>query len=309
MPDSSVASRSAASASGGVALLAVAAELDPRSIRPCRHSRTRSRSALTTSALAVMWAPGLSRRVARRCSSRSRKRCRCRSRPRRTESTPRVCGRRRRAASSRSRCDLSGGRCRLESARRRPVSWRAAAPRTWGAAWTPVATAPPRRASPGQQVASVRTAATCRRGPSATAETCRSSREVESQADNESAPITMLRIFFTGDDVARTRLAPAPDPLWETVLSLHILRSQRANAAHGEWRRSVATDLQASPLMSDLRMLLALNPSTGYFPDFSPRSPARMASMRVWTRWPRPRRNCSVATSPSSRRSDRCRPT
>ena len=78
----------------------------------------------------------------------------------------------------------------------------------------------------------------------------------------------MLRIFFTGDDVARTRLAPAADPLWETVLSLHILRSQRANAVHGEWRRSVATDLQASPLMSDLRMLLALNPSTGYFPDF-----------------------------------------
>ncbi len=78
----------------------------------------------------------------------------------------------------------------------------------------------------------------------------------------------MLRIFFTTDDVARTRLAPAPDPLWETVLSLHALRSQRSNAVHGEWQRGVIAGLQGSHLMSDLRLLLVLNPPKGYFPDF-----------------------------------------
>jgi DNA-binding transcriptional ArsR family regulator len=78
----------------------------------------------------------------------------------------------------------------------------------------------------------------------------------------------MLRIFFTTDDVARTRLAPAPDPLWESVLSLHILGSRQADAAYGDWRHAATDDLRASGVMPHLRTLVALNPPTGYFPDF-----------------------------------------
>jgi len=78
----------------------------------------------------------------------------------------------------------------------------------------------------------------------------------------------MLRIFFSSDDIARTRLAAGPDPLWETVLSLHILRTQRADLLHGEWRRRVTSELRASSLLPTLGTLFTLNPTTGYFPDF-----------------------------------------
>ncbi|HEX6873004.1 MAG TPA: transcriptional regulator [Micromonosporaceae bacterium] len=78
----------------------------------------------------------------------------------------------------------------------------------------------------------------------------------------------MLRIFFTSDDIARTRLASAPDPLWETALSLHMLLDRRGEDGHGAWRRAVALSLRSSALLPDLRLLLALNPPTGYFPDF-----------------------------------------
>jgi DNA-binding transcriptional ArsR family regulator len=78
----------------------------------------------------------------------------------------------------------------------------------------------------------------------------------------------MLRIYFTGDDVARTRLAPAPEPLWETVLSLHVLAGRQGDTMHHEWRRRVVSELQTSPVLGDVRLLLALNPPVGYFPDF-----------------------------------------
>jgi DNA-binding transcriptional ArsR family regulator len=78
----------------------------------------------------------------------------------------------------------------------------------------------------------------------------------------------MLRIFFTSDDVARTRLAPGPDALWETVLSMHILRNHQGDASHSSWRRSILLDLRASGVSPGLRALLELNPPTGYFPDF-----------------------------------------
>jgi len=78
----------------------------------------------------------------------------------------------------------------------------------------------------------------------------------------------MMRIFFTGDDVARTRLAPAPDVLWEIALSLHALQNQRADLAFGSWRMGVSAELRLSPISPQLRLLLALCPPTGYFPDF-----------------------------------------
>ncbi|MEK8108038.1 hypothetical protein NKG94_29175 [Micromonospora sp. M12] len=38
----------------------------------------------------------------------------------------------------------------------------------------------------------------------------------------------MLKIHFSGEDILRTRVAPAADPVWELVLSLHALRAATA---------------------------------------------------------------------------------
>ncbi len=47
----------------------------------------------------------------------------------------------------------------------------------------------------------------------------------------------MLRIHFTGQDLARTTIAGEPDPLWEVLLSLHVLRSRDPGPALGAWHR------------------------------------------------------------------------
>ncbi len=78
----------------------------------------------------------------------------------------------------------------------------------------------------------------------------------------------MLRIFFSRDDVARTRVAPAPDPMWELVLSLHLLQGRLGKPYFGNWRRTVGQALTGTPLASRMRTLLAMCPPRGYFPDF-----------------------------------------
>lgn len=73
----------------------------------------------------------------------------------------------------------------------------------------------------------------------------------------------MLRIHFSAGDLARTRIAEEPDPLWETVLSLHQLREKRREPVLDGWRRRrCARGARA------LRMLSPLMPPRGYFPDF-----------------------------------------
>jgi DNA-binding transcriptional ArsR family regulator len=79
----------------------------------------------------------------------------------------------------------------------------------------------------------------------------------------------MLRIHFTGADLARTRLASAPDPLWELSLSVHLLRSRRPDVTLGDWRMSVCSELRlGSAARAEADLLLELNPPVGYFPDF-----------------------------------------
>lgn len=79
----------------------------------------------------------------------------------------------------------------------------------------------------------------------------------------------MLRIHFTGADLARVRLAPEPDPLWELCLSIHQLRSRRCEPSLVEWRQAVVEALRpGAPARADVDILLRLNPPTGYFPDF-----------------------------------------
>ncbi|GHD71695.1 winged helix-turn-helix domain-containing protein [Streptomyces goshikiensis] len=73
----------------------------------------------------------------------------------------------------------------------------------------------------------------------------------------------MLRIHFTGVDLARVRMAGRPDALWETILSFHRLRDRRDARLFGEWRTEAR-----SRLNSETRLLGALIPSRGYFPDF-----------------------------------------
>ncbi|MEV1289027.1 winged helix-turn-helix domain-containing protein [Micromonospora sp. NPDC049679] len=77
----------------------------------------------------------------------------------------------------------------------------------------------------------------------------------------------MLRIFFSSEDIARTRVAPA-DPVWELVLSLHLLQGRSRDPIMAGWRRDVSRALRRDTDSRDLRLLFALNPPRGYFPDF-----------------------------------------
>ncbi|BDM72674.1 hypothetical protein HEK616_61610 [Streptomyces nigrescens] len=73
----------------------------------------------------------------------------------------------------------------------------------------------------------------------------------------------MLRVHFTGQDLARTRVAEGADPLWETALSLQILREDRGEPALAAWRQHA---VRHGP--GPVRTLFPLVPLRGYFPDF-----------------------------------------
>ncbi|PSM41048.1 transcriptional regulator [Streptomyces dioscori] len=73
----------------------------------------------------------------------------------------------------------------------------------------------------------------------------------------------MLRVHFTADDLARVRVAAAPDPLWEITNSFQALISKDAPLLFGQWRSLVR------PRMGRAHSLLAaLLPTRGYSPDF-----------------------------------------
>ncbi|WP_340537602.1 ArsR/SmtB family transcription factor [Nocardioides sp. GXZ039] len=73
-----------------------------------------------------------------------------------------------------------------------------------------------------------------------------------------------LQIHFTRDDLLRTRIAQAPDPMWEVLLSLHELRPASPDSQLSEWRRRTAAAMPHERLWQ----LLELCPPIGYFPDF-----------------------------------------
>lgn len=85
----------------------------------------------------------------------------------------------------------------------------------------------------------------------------------------------MLRIHFTPEDLGRTRVATTPDPLWESMLSLHRLRARDGALVFGQWRARVRGQLATAPVRPQLRMLLPLVPQHGYFPDFLTPADAR----------------------------------
>ncbi|MFJ4852282.1 MULTISPECIES: ArsR/SmtB family transcription factor [unclassified Streptomyces] len=73
----------------------------------------------------------------------------------------------------------------------------------------------------------------------------------------------MLRIHISGWDLSRVRMATGPDALWETILSLHRLRDRRASTVFGKWRTETRPRLNG-----EVRLLSAVVPPRGYFPDF-----------------------------------------
>jgi hypothetical protein len=84
----------------------------------------------------------------------------------------------------------------------------------------------------------------------------------------------VLRIHFTEDDLARIRISAEPDPMWETLLSLHMLQERETPPMYAAWRTRVVRHLDPS-----LRPLLALAPPKGYSPDF-----LALAQKRWWVR-------------------------
>ncbi|MFJ4837302.1 ArsR/SmtB family transcription factor [Streptomyces sp. NPDC088746] len=73
----------------------------------------------------------------------------------------------------------------------------------------------------------------------------------------------MLRIHVSGVDLSRVRMATRPDAMWETVLSFHRLRDRRGSTVFGKWRKESRTRLNG-----EARLLSAVVPPRGYFPDF-----------------------------------------
>lgn len=73
----------------------------------------------------------------------------------------------------------------------------------------------------------------------------------------------MLRIHVSGMDLSKMRMATRPDALWETILSFHRLRDRRGSTVFGKWR----TESRAR-LNGEARLLAAVVPPRGYFPDF-----------------------------------------
>lgn len=72
-----------------------------------------------------------------------------------------------------------------------------------------------------------------------------------------------LRIHFSTQDLARTRFATEPDPMWETLLSLHMVQTDDEPDVYGSWRKQTRESLNETD-----RRLLALTPPEGYSPDF-----------------------------------------
>src|SRR3954452_15429069 len=73
----------------------------------------------------------------------------------------------------------------------------------------------------------------------------------------------MLRIHFTADDLARTRIMRSADVMWETVLSVNLLQNREGAVVFDAWRHKVRGRLGrwVSPLIT-------LAPYAAYFPDF-----------------------------------------
>lgn len=76
----------------------------------------------------------------------------------------------------------------------------------------------------------------------------------------------LLRIHFSSEDLARTRVASGPNPLWEMVFSRLRLAEEDPPVALRPWLARVRAD--RARLAPGIRVLAALTPRGPYFPDF-----------------------------------------
>jgi len=91
----------------------------------------------------------------------------------------------------------------------------------------------------------------------------------------------MLRIDFTAEDLTRLRVSGAPDPLWETVLSLHLLQNRQGALVFDPWRRQVRARIAALGLTGMVAALTRIAPWASYFPDFLTPTPAGPTGLEV----------------------------
>lgn len=73
----------------------------------------------------------------------------------------------------------------------------------------------------------------------------------------------MLRIHFTGEDLSRVTVAGRSDPMWDVLLSLHMVQEPDRSLAFSEWRRRTR-----AVRVPSARPLLELARPWGYSPDF-----------------------------------------
>ncbi|MFF3846580.1 ArsR/SmtB family transcription factor [Streptomyces sp. NPDC002328] len=79
----------------------------------------------------------------------------------------------------------------------------------------------------------------------------------------------MLRIHFTDADLARTRVARGPDPLWEVAFSLHRFQTRQGRWAYADWYRATTRGLRERGLARAVSTaLLPLFFRGAYYPDF-----------------------------------------
>ena len=77
-----------------------------------------------------------------------------------------------------------------------------------------------------------------------------------------------LRIHFTADDIARTRIVAEPDPMWELVLSVHQLQYRHVGDQYLVWREHALERTNVPACRRHLDVLISMNPGHGDFPDF-----------------------------------------
>jgi DNA-binding transcriptional ArsR family regulator len=110
----------------------------------------------------------------------------------------------------------------------------------------------------------------------------------------------VLRIHFTPEDLARTRISPGPQPMWEVLLSTHRLRARDSDVVFAEWRRSVAARAPATT-----RLLTDLAPIAGYAVDFltpTAAAPSLDEALETLRRTPRRRLRTDLAVLEGGRK-------
>ncbi len=78
----------------------------------------------------------------------------------------------------------------------------------------------------------------------------------------------MLTIDLSAEDLTRLRAPGRPDPMWDTVLSLHLLQNRQAALVFDPWRRQVRARIVEAGLTRTVAALARLAPFASYFPDF-----------------------------------------